>query len=667
MAKRTATVASDRGTAKWNETLTGFVMTPTEMVTFELFAQDRNGRKKLVGESPAPAQMFHSTATQEIKILYGGRLGSYGRISLRVSVAQAGQQRTIPAHERVLIFPSPSVQNEPSISPSSRILEDQPSHQPTESLSRREPASTAAPGLLPPEDYPDGRELSLSSPVVVPDAEPPRLASVIVDGAQLMSNIANTVIGQAGLWETLLGHVQSVTSILDKVSQVHPYASMAWSVLSAIPKATVQQIEYDANVTKLVEDLSKGFETLLEVQDLEKRCNDLKQAEIIARICQQTSECGSFIKLYFRNSNFWQRLVQNIVSGPDEIVQQYRTALDGLRRDFLERTAITTKICVLQITDHMERRFDQLSDQIWDSDATNILRDLPYGEGTRFDPSRRCLPGTRVSFLDEIKSWVEDPGSPQMLVLFGQAGMGKSTIASEIAWWFDNQGQLVSSFIFDRSLPQPPHLPITTLARDLCDTSLSFKHSLVEALRDNVTLAIGARDCATLFDRLLVQQLEKFTFVGNPVIVIDALDECGDEKQRRSLVSVLSQGMRNLPSNFRVLLTARPERDLESAFGSVSSIPPASVRIMRMDNKRLSASTEDDILEYTRSQLSTYIPDSDCQHVARMAGKLFQWASVACEFIVNPPLGRVHKDCLALILTKPMHDAQDKLDELYRT
>ena len=67
-----------------------------------------------------------------------------------------------------------------------------------------------------------------------------------------------------------------------------------------------------------------------------------------------------------------------MASGSDQIVEQYRTALKGLRQDFLERTAVTTKICVLQISERMERQFNQLSDQIWDSGKLIILLGNEY-------------------------------------------------------------------------------------------------------------------------------------------------------------------------------------------------------------------------------------------------------------------------------------------------
>ena len=65
-----------------------------------------------------------------------------------------------------------------------------------------------------------------------------------------------------------------------------------------------EQIARDVNVKTLVDDLNKAFETMREAEDLQTRCADPKQAEIIVRICQQSSECGSFITLYFNSSSF---------------------------------------------------------------------------------------------------------------------------------------------------------------------------------------------------------------------------------------------------------------------------------------------------------------------------------------------------------------------------
>src|ERR1700761_9250900 len=78
------------------------------------------------------------------------------------------------------------------------------------------------------------------------------------------------------------------------------------------------------------------------------------------------------------------------------------------------------------------------------------IREIPYGTGSRFTPDKKCLPGTRTVFLDFIVDWVNNPASERCLVLFGQAGTGKSSIAHEIARRFDEMGRLTSSFIFIR-------------------------------------------------------------------------------------------------------------------------------------------------------------------------------------------------------------------------
>ncbi len=90
----------------------------------------------------------------------------------------------------------------------------------------------------------------------------------------------------------------------------------------------------------------------------------------------------------------------------------------------------------------------------WVSDLTIIIeidakiREIPYGTGSRFTPNKGCLTGTRTAFLDFIVNWANDPASERGLVLLGQAGTGKSSIAHEVARRFDNMHRLTSSFFF---------------------------------------------------------------------------------------------------------------------------------------------------------------------------------------------------------------------------
>src|ERR1700755_56030 len=134
------------------------------------------------------------------------------------------------------------------------------------------------------------------------------------------------------------------------------------------------------------------------------------------------------------------------------------------------------------------------------------IREIPYGFNSRFSQDKGCLKGTRTAFLDFIINWVNDPTSERALVLFGQAGTGKSSIAHEIARLFHKMHRLTSSFIFlrrEQSVRKAYHL-FTTLARDLADRYLSFKIALGNVVKDNTALrlGVGTRDYDTVFESL---------------------------------------------------------------------------------------------------------------------------------------------------------------------
>ncbi len=294
------------------------------------------------------------------------------------------------------------------------------------------------------------------------------------------------------------------------------------------------------------------------------------------------------------------------------------------------------------------------------------IREIPYGTGSRFTPDKGCLTGTRTGFLDFIANWVNDPASERGLVLFGQAGTGKSSIAHETARRFDKVHRLTSSFIFlrkEQSKREAYHL-FTTLARDLSDRYPSFKTALGSVVKDNSSLRTGTRDYSTLFESLILEPLKDLHIVGPILVVIDALDESGDVTGGNGLHTFLAKALSKLPLNFRVLVTSRPEHDIESAF-----IEAPSVRIKHMDDLELAAKTHDDILAFLRERLPSEEFRNYGNALAIKAERLFQWAAVACGYILKPPgsFGFSKKKCIEhlLRLTVDYH-RQDPLDELYK-
>ncbi len=260
---------------------------------------------------------------------------------------------------------------------------------------------------------------------------------------------------------------------------------------------------------------------------------------------------------------------------------------------------------------------------------------------------------------------MNDPASERSLVLFGQAGTGKSSIAHEIAHRFDKMHRLTSSFIFlrkEQSKREAYHL-FTTLARDLSDRYPSFKTALGKVVKDNSSLRVGTRDYATLFESIILEPLKDLHIVGPILVVIDALDESGDATGRIGLHTFLAKNLTRLPSNFRVLITSRPEYDIESVLDGAPS-----VRTKYINDPKLAANTRGDILAYLRENLPLEFKTYGNALADRAEG-LFQWAVVACELILKPPefFGFSKKKCMEHLLTLTEDPrGQDPLDELYK-
>ena len=296
-----------------------------------------------------------------------------------------------------------------------------------------------------------------------------------------------------------------------------------------------------------------------------------------------------------------------------------------------------------------------------------IIREIPRGVNSRFSPDKGCLSGTRVAFLNFIINWVNDPNpdSERGLVLFGQAGTGKSSIAHEIAGLFDKMHRLTSSFIFSRSEQSERkayHL-FTTLAHHLADRYPSFKIALGKVVKDKTDLRGGTRDYRTLFESLILEPLKDLHIVGPILVVIDALDESGDTTGRTGLHTFLAENLQKLPSNFRVVITSRPEHTIVSALDRAPS-----VKVKYMNDTEL-AETNKDILIFLQRKLPSDKFGGYFEALAMKAEGLFQWAAVACQFVLDPPERFYYdeKTCIKHLL-EPSSNRRglDPLDELYK-
>ena len=178
------------------------------------------------------------------------------------------------------------------------------------------------------------------------------------------------------------------------------------------------------------------------------------------------------------------------------------------------------------------------------------------------DYGKRYLEGTRESFFAEINRWLDDTSSQnRVLVLSGNAGIGKSVIAAEMCTRMQKAGRLAGSHFcrHDRARHSNPKVMMQSLACHLSFLLPEYKKALVEQLSSNLGVDINNMEVKDLFDLLFREPLNRVTDPGfTSLVVIDALDE-SQYQGRNDLLDVISSLCKNLPLWLRFLVTTRPE------------------------------------------------------------------------------------------------------------
>jgi hypothetical protein len=287
-----------------------------------------------------------------------------------------------------------------------------------------------------------------------------------------------------------------------------------------------------------------------------------------------------------------------------------------------------------------------------------------------------CLAKTRLDVIKSVTDWITDESNDQkrVLWLYGVAGSGKSTIATTIAWMMRELHRLGAFFFFDRDIPERNAATlIRTLAYQLAlfDAQIGDEMSrIVESIP-----LIAERPLDFQFANLLsAKALQLVEWSGGPIaLVIDALDECGGNRDRQILLQALSKGFSYLPSFIRVVVVSRPETDIEDAFGLHEAVYPYLLDIE-------SQMTQQNISEFLRHRFSEihrtiershfgadWPGDDNISALTKCAGGLFVWASTACLYIEGyDPVQRLNE----LITQQPEANSSEpfaKLDRLYKT
>ena len=285
-----------------------------------------------------------------------------------------------------------------------------------------------------------------------------------------------------------------------------------------------------------------------------------------------------------------------------------------------------------------------------------------------------CLESTRQIIINDIMEWIADNSSEakKALWIHGLAGTGKSTLSNTIAEITDNLHRLGAFFFFNRDIPQSNFATlIRTLAYRLAMFDARFGATISRVVANNDNIAEMRLE--SQFEELLsANALKSVEWSRGPVVlIVDALDECGSQADRKILMQVLSKGFSDLPSFIRIMVVSRQEPDIQHVLGSHSHLRPYTLDIDSATNKN-------DVSKFIRYRLEEirikdgclrddWPGDDNINSLAKDAGGLFIWASTACLYIESgyTPSRRLSE----LINKQPQRNSSGQfaqLDKLYK-
>ncbi|KAF9777781.1 hypothetical protein BJ322DRAFT_1114717 [Thelephora terrestris] len=186
----------------------------------------------------------------------------------------------------------------------------------------------------------------------------------------------------------------------------------------------------------------------------------------------------------------------------------------------------------------------------------------PSAQGAGYqDDFWGCLKGTRGTILEAIESWVNDSTKPPIFWLNGPAGEGKSAIAQAVTERCNADGPLISSFFCSLKFDEHhPRLLFPSLAIQLARQHPEIRSTLVSLLRSNPDVVFESP--SEQVEKLIVKPLKSADVPA--VIVVDALDEWGDDESQSGILSAMGLWVKEMPKT-KFLVTSRPKPHISTS------------------------------------------------------------------------------------------------------
>src|SRR5450432_2153729 len=181
------------------------------------------------------------------------------------------------------------------------------------------------------------------------------------------------------------------------------------------------------------------------------------------------------------------------------------------------------------------------------------------------------MEGTRITVLNDAVAWALRRDTPpngsnaeNIYWLYGSPGLGKTSFANSLCERLHRTKNLGGSFFCKRDDPilRQPKRVLPTLISKLAEMWSPYRKLVAQALQDDPQLNPDSAGGEILLKLLKsLQKRPPSTFV----LVIDALDECGESDTRKPLLKSLLETCFQVPW-LKIIVTSRPETDIEGFF-----------------------------------------------------------------------------------------------------
>ncbi|KAL6811852.1 WD40-repeat-containing domain protein [Trichoderma camerunense] len=421
------------------------------------------------------------------------------------------------------------------------------------------------------------------------------------------------------------------------------------------------------------------FDTLSILEDKMPKAAPFQRC--VTRVFSCQLRICSISQGYAKEKRRFKKWFDALSNGADEDLTWAYSSMDSAIRELSQAIGFSTYQEIRETHEdvqNLSRQMEETKASAESFEQIALLARLPRANGAAFNAGSRefdlkCLPGTRVEILDQIRIWSDDPHSNCIFWLSGMVGTGKSTISRTVANIFAKQNRLAGSFFFTRGggdLALTTKF-FTTLAYQLAGELAPFKRALCETILKNPEIAGNylSDQWQQLFF-LPLNSMESSSLIPSTwIFVIDALDECEESHHKiGKVLELLAQAQNIKTVRLKFFITSRPEPSIRLSFSHISEayqnfvlneVPQSVVdRDIGVFIKH-----ELDNIRVVRKLPTGWPGQEKLQNLVQRANGLFIYAWTVCRFILNRTRSATAQ--LEIVLRGTGRSHTDKLDEMY--